>query len=81
MYAQSGIRCNGIAPGGVKTNIQASMTGVSQFGAGRQMTGSQIMPRLGEPEEIAQLALFLGSDDSSFINGQVIAADAGWTAY
>ncbi len=81
MYAQSGIRCNGIAPGGVETNIQSSMTGVSQFGAGRQMTGSQTMPRLGKPDEVAQLALFLGSDDSSFINGQVIAADAGWTAY
>ena len=81
MYAQSGIRCNGIAPGGVETNIQASMNGVSQFGAGRQMSGSKTMPRLGQPEEIAQLALFLGSDDSSFINGQVIAADAGWTAY
>jgi len=81
MYAQSGIRCNGIAPGGVKTNISASMNGISPFGAGRQQTGSGIMPRLGEPEEIAQLALFLGSDESSFINGQVIAADAGWTAY
>ena len=81
MYAQSGIRCNGIAPGGVKTNIASSMTDVSQFGAGRQMTGNQTMPRLGESEEIAKLALFLGSDDSSFINGQVIAADGGWTAY
>ena len=81
MYAQSGIRCNGIAPGGVKTNISASMTGISQFGAGRQQTGQGTMPRVGEPAEIAQLALFLGSDDSSFINGQVIAADAGWTAY
>lgn len=83
MYANSGIRCNGIAPGGVKTNIGASMVagGISQFGYGRQQTGSGTMPRAGEPEEIAQLALFLGSDESSFINSQVIAADAGWTAY
>ena len=81
MYANSGIRCNGIAPGGVATNIQASMTNVSQFGAGRQMTGNQTMPRVGQPNEIAQLAVFLGSDESSFVNGQVIAADAGWTAY
>ncbi|WP_339198513.1 glucose 1-dehydrogenase [Solibacillus sp. FSL R5-0449] len=81
MYANSGIRCNAIAPGGVKTNIQNSMTGVSQFGFGRQMTGKDTMPRLGEPEEVAQLALFLGSDDSSFITGQVIVADGGWTAY
>ncbi|MBQ0140171.1 MAG: SDR family oxidoreductase [Kurthia sp.] len=81
MYANSGIRCNGIAPGGVATNIQNSMTSVSEFGMGRQMTGSGTMPRVGEPEEIAKLALFLGSDESSFVNGQVIAADAGWTAY
>ncbi len=81
MYALSGIRCNGIAPGGVETNIGASMTDVSEFGYGRQMTGSSTMPRVGKPDEIAQLAVFLGSEESSFINGQVIAADAGWTSY
>ncbi|SDC59971.1 NAD(P)-dependent dehydrogenase, short-chain alcohol dehydrogenase family [Terribacillus halophilus] len=81
MYAQSGIRCNGIAPGGVETNIGTSMTNVSEFGAGRQSTGIGTMPRAGKPIEIAQLAVFLGSDESSFINGQVIAADAGWIAY
>lgn len=82
MYAQSGIRCNGIAPGAVKTNIASSMSGgVSEFGYSRQQTGLGTMPRAGQPEEIAQLALFLASDDSSFINGQIIAADAGWTAY
>lgn len=81
MYAQSGIRCNGIAPGGVETNISASMTNISEFGAGRQMTGNGTMPRVGKPAEIAQLALFLGSDESSFVNGQVIAADAGWISY
>lgn len=81
MYAQSGIRCNGIAPGGVETNIGASMTDVSEFGAERQKTGLATMPRAGKPEEIAQLAVFLASDESSFINGQVIAADGGWLAY
>lgn len=81
MYAHKNIRCNGIAPGGVETNIGASMTNMSEFGYGRQATGQGTMPRAGKPEEVAQLALFLGSDDASFINGQVIAADAGWTAY
>lgn len=37
MYGDSSIRCNGIVPGGVETNMGASMTNVSQFGMGRQM--------------------------------------------
>jgi NAD(P)-dependent dehydrogenase (short-subunit alcohol dehydrogenase family) len=81
MYANSNIRCNGIAPGAVITNISATMTNVSEFGAGRQSLGLSINPRAGQPEEIAQLAIFLGSDESSFVNGQVVAIDGGWTAY
>lgn len=81
MYAGKNIRCNGIAPGGVATNIGTSMTNINEFGMGRQMLGNATMPRVGQPEEIAKLAIFLGSDESSFINGQVITADAGWTAY
>jgi NAD(P)-dependent dehydrogenase (short-subunit alcohol dehydrogenase family) len=36
---------------------------------------------MGDPEEIARLALFLASDEGSFINGAVVTADAGWGAY
>jgi len=81
MYAKNGIRCNAIAPGAVETNISSSMTGVSEFGMGRIQPGLAINPGLGKPEEIAKVALFLASDDSSFVNGTVITADAGWTAY
>ena len=81
MYAQKGIRCNAIAPGAVMTNISASMTNVDKFGASRQQAGMAINPRAGKPEEIAQAALFLGSDDSSFVNATVLAVDGGWTAY
>lgn len=80
MYAKQGIRCNAIAPGAVETNIAASMTNISQFGAERTQPGLAANPRPGKPEEIAQAALFLASDDSSFINGTVIVADGGWTA-
>ncbi|EPZ53025.1 hypothetical protein N007_18675 [Alicyclobacillus acidoterrestris ATCC 49025] len=38
-------------------------------------------PRIGQPDEIAKVALFLASDDASFVHGTVITADAGWTAY
>lgn len=81
MYAKEGIRCVAIAPGGVETNISASMTGVSQYGMGRSQAGLAINPRIGKPAEIAQVALFLASDDASFVNGTVISADAGWMAY
>lgn len=47
----------------------------------RIFIGSAINPRAGQPEEIAQLAIFLGSDEASFVNGQIIAVDGGWTAY
>lgn len=80
MYAQKGIRCNAIAPGATMTNITASINNVNEFGASRTKVTQGVIPRLGQAEEIAQVALFLASDESSFINGAVIAADAGWTA-
>jgi NAD(P)-dependent dehydrogenase (short-subunit alcohol dehydrogenase family) len=57
------------------------MTGINPFGAGRQQQGMAINPRVGTSEEIAKVALFLGSDESSFVNGTVITADAGWSSY
>ncbi|MEK8213698.1 SDR family oxidoreductase [Paenibacillus sp. FSL L8-0463] len=81
MYAQQGIRCNAIAPGAVETNIGSTMTNINQFGMGRTQPGLALNPRVGKPEEIAQVALFLASDESSFVNGTVIVADGGWTAY
>ncbi|PJN91119.1 SDR family oxidoreductase [Bacillus sp. mrc49] len=81
MYADKNIRCNAIAPGGVETNIGSSMTNINGFGASRQQLGMAINPRNGKPEEIAKIALFLASEDSSFVNGTVITADAGWSAY
>lgn len=80
MYAQKGIRCNAIAPGAVETNISSSIKNVNEFGAGRTKVAQNVIPRTGKPEEIAKVALFLASDDSSFINGTVVTADGGWTA-
>jgi NAD(P)-dependent dehydrogenase (short-subunit alcohol dehydrogenase family) len=80
-YAKLGIRCNAIAPGAVNTNIGKTIYNPSQFGMERAMAVMNLNPRVGEPEEIAKVALFLACDDSSFINGTVITADSGWTAY
>lgn len=80
-YANLGIRCNAIAPGGVSTNIGTTITAPNPFGMERAMVGMGLNPRAGEPEEVAKVALFLASDDASFVNGTVVTADAGWTAY
>jgi NAD(P)-dependent dehydrogenase (short-subunit alcohol dehydrogenase family) len=80
-YAKLGIRCNAIAPGAVNTNIGTTIYAPNQFGMERAMAGINLNPRVGEPEEIAKIALFLACDDSSFINGAIITADSGWTAY
>ncbi|MBC1359784.1 SDR family oxidoreductase [Listeria booriae] len=80
-YANKNIRCNAIAPGAVNTNIGTTLYAPDAFGQERAMIGMGTNPRVGEASEIAKVALFLGSDDSSFVNGTVITADAGWTAY
>lgn len=80
MYANKGIRVNAIAPGGVKTNIGSTMKNVSSFGAGRTQIAQSVMPDAGEAEEIAAVALFLASEEASFVNGSVVVADGGWTA-
>ncbi|WML44318.1 SDR family oxidoreductase [Neobacillus sp. PS3-40] len=80
MYAKKGIRCNAIAPGAVETNIALSMNNINQFGMERAGLTHGLSPRSGQPEEIAQVALFLASDESSFVNGTVVVVDGGWTA-
>lgn len=80
-YANKGIRCNAIAPGNVETNIADTMQSPSEFGMERMMSGAENNPRVGSAEEVANIALFLASDDASFVNGDIIKADAGWMAY
>lgn len=80
MYAKENIRCNVIAPGGVETGIGATMTDMSEFGYGRMSMVAASATRQGQPEEIASLAVYLGSDGASFVNGTVINVDGGWTA-
>lgn len=79
-YAKEGIRCNAIAPGPIKTNINATMKDINEKGAALCRTSMSTISRLGEPEEIATVALFLASSDASFVNGQIIGVDGGWTA-
>ncbi|MFN8419478.1 MAG: glucose 1-dehydrogenase [Anaerolineae bacterium] len=77
-YAKQGIRCNAICPGGVATNIE--VRNPSPLGYERLQTTLPMAVRTAKPEELANVALFLASEDSSFVNGEVLVADGGWTA-
>lgn len=80
-FAKENIRSNAICPGYVDTEMVAGLTDVNQEGLAIASLGVGANPRMGSPEEIAQIALFLASDDASFVNGAVISADAGWAAW
>ena len=83
MYAKKNIRCNAICPGAIETDIGSGeyMKHVNQDGMNSIMANIGGNPRSGSPSEIAEIAVFLASDESSLINGQCLAADAGWTAF
>ena len=77
--AGSGVRVNCIAPGPIDTPGMAGW--VDQFPGGRAGFEAQIpQGRLGRPEEMANVALFLLSDESSYVNGALIPADGGVSA-
>ncbi|WP_033921947.1 SDR family oxidoreductase [Sphingomonas sp. 37zxx] len=85
-YVASGIRCNAICPGTIKTpsllariEAQAEKTGVSFAETYQGFANRQPMGRLGRVEEIAALAVYLASDESSFTTGTVSVIDGGWT--
>ena len=79
-----GVRVNVICPGTVYTPLMEPMLtarGGGDLAAGLALTVAKYpIGRLGTPEEIAAVALFLASDDSSFLTGSVIAADGGMTS-
>ena len=81
-YAKQGIRCNAICPGWVDTPINHAhaklLGGLEKVYA--EIGNFQPIGRPGESREIAHLALFLASDESSFITGSIISADGGMTA-
>lgn len=76
-HAQANIRVNAIAPGPVDTPMLRK--GVSQAQVDI-FSASLPMRRIGRPEELANAALFLASDEASFVTGAILAVDGGQTA-
>jgi 2-keto-3-deoxy-L-fuconate dehydrogenase len=80
-YIQQGIRCNAICPGTVDSpSMHQRLRDTGDYEAAlAAFIGRQPMGRIGKPEEIAALALYLASDDSAFTTGQAHAVDGGWS--
>jgi len=79
-FVGQGVRCNAICPGTVETpSLNQRLSDTGDYEAARQaFTARQPMGRLGKPEELARLALYLASDESAFTTGQIHIIDGGW---
>lgn len=79
-WAARGIRVNAIGPGYVETALTGRMAAEGRLDL-EALRARVPAGRLGTPEEMAAVALFLASDAAAYITGQTLVADGGWTAY
>jgi 2-keto-3-deoxy-L-fuconate dehydrogenase len=83
-FVTQGIRCNAICPGTVQTPFVEGYLARNFAGhedeVRQQLHARQPIGRMGQPDEIASAALYLASDEASFVTGSALIIDGGWTA-
>jgi 2-dehydro-3-deoxy-L-fuconate 4-dehydrogenase len=80
-YITQGIRCNAICPGTVESpSLEQRLAATGDYEKARsEFVARQPMGRIGLPEEIAKLAVYLGSDESGYTTGHAHVIDGGWS--
>jgi NAD(P)-dependent dehydrogenase (short-subunit alcohol dehydrogenase family) len=82
-HAKENIRVNCILPGAIRTPLYekfAKESRVFDLTAGEPQADQHAMGRIGEPEEVAHVAMFLLSDSPTFVTGAIIPVDGGYSA-
>ncbi len=81
-YVTTGVRCNAICPGTVDTpSLQKRLHATGDYEvARREFTARQPMGRIAKAEEISPLVIYLASDESAYITGQIHVIDGGWAS-
>ena len=77
-YARRGIRVNAVAPAAIETRMISDFAKTEELQ--KKMASMHPIGRIGKPTEIAEAVVFLCSDKASFITGETLAIDGGWTA-
>jgi len=77
-FGPQGVRVNAIAPGLIQTDFSEFFWKDERYRA--RLEAEQPIPRIGQPHEIGHMALYLASDEASFVTGQVFVVDGGATA-
>lgn len=77
--AQDGVRVNAIAPGAIRTNIwnSTNLSKEEERAHEKRITDTIPVKRFGQAQEVANVALFLASDEASYVTGSVYAVDGG----
>jgi len=78
-YAKTGMRVNAVCPGVIKTPMIDRFTGKNKE-VEKQFANQEPVGRMGQPEEVAEAVMWLCSDAASFITGNALPVDGGWTA-